>query len=62
MPELNITDDLLHRLQIVAEKDYEGASIDQTLDRLLREHQEFVMLEAAAALERNAAKQSGHNY
>ena len=45
-----IPDDLLERLQIVAEKDYGGATLEETLDRLLREHQEYVMLEAAGEL------------
>ena len=39
--------DLLARLATVAENDYQGASVEQALDRLLREHQEYVMLEAA---------------
>jgi 3alpha(or 20beta)-hydroxysteroid dehydrogenase len=47
MPEIQVSDDLLARLATVAENDYQGASVEQALDRLLREHQEYVMLEAA---------------
>lgn len=58
MPDLTVSEDILHRLSTVAENDYEGATTDETLDRLLREHQEYVMLEAASAAERNATKKS----
>jgi hypothetical protein len=46
---MNISDELLARLRVVADRDHGGASLEETLDRLLREHQEHVMLEAAAA-------------
>jgi hypothetical protein len=52
MPEIQLPEDLLARLTTVAEHDYRGASLEQTLDRLLREHQEYVMLEAAGELGR----------
>ena len=52
MPEIQVSDQLLSRLTTVAENDYEGASVEQALDRLLREHQEYVMLEAAGELGR----------
>ena len=52
MPEIQVSDELLTRLTTVAENDYDGASVEQTLDRLLREHQEYVMLEAAGELGR----------
>ena len=51
--------ELLQRLQIAAEKDYEGATLDDALDRLLREHQECMVTEAASELERNAARLAG---
>jgi 3alpha(or 20beta)-hydroxysteroid dehydrogenase len=50
MPEIDISADLLSRLQTVAEKDYHGASLADTLDRLLREHQEYVVIEAVGEL------------
>jgi hypothetical protein len=53
MSQIEISPDLLARLNTVAEKDYNGATIEQTLDRLLREHQEHVMLGAAAQLAQN---------
>jgi rRNA-processing protein FCF1 len=53
---IEISEELLQRLQIVAEKDYEGVTLDDALDRLLREHQEYVVIEAASELERNAAR------
>ncbi len=52
MPEIQLSDELLSRLTTVAENDYAGASVDEALDRLLREHQEYVMLEAAGELGR----------
>jgi hypothetical protein len=58
MPALEISEGVLNRLQTVAEKDYEGTTLQQTLDRLLREHQEYVVIEAANLLERNSAKQA----
>ncbi len=56
MPEIEISDDLLSRLRTVADKSYGGASLEDTLDRLLREHQEYVMLEAAGELRENAER------
>jgi hypothetical protein len=56
MPQIEISPDLLARLNTIAEKDYERATIEQTLDRLLHEHQEHVMLGAAAQLARNEAE------
>jgi hypothetical protein len=50
MAGTEIPDELLSRLKRVAEHDYGGASLEETLDRLLREHQEHVMLGAAAEL------------
>jgi 3alpha(or 20beta)-hydroxysteroid dehydrogenase len=52
MPEIQISDELLARLTTVATNDYGGASVEQAVDRLLREHQEYVMLEAAGELGR----------
>ena len=52
MPQIDVASDLLTRLNTVAEKDYQGASLEQTLDRLLREHQEHVALAAVAELAR----------
>ena len=60
MPGTDIPENLLARLRTVAEKDYGGASLEETLDRLLREHQEYVMLEAAGELRENAEKAAGH--
>ncbi len=37
----------------MADNDYGGVSLEEALDRLLREHQEHVMLEAAAANREN---------
>ena len=54
MPELEISAELLERLTTVAEHDYEGASVEEALDRLLREHQEYVMIEAAAEIRKRA--------
>jgi transcriptional antiterminator Rof (Rho-off) len=56
MPEIDISADLLSRLQTIAEKDYGGVSIADALDRLLREHQEYVMIEAAGELRENAER------
>jgi hypothetical protein len=55
MPQIDISTDLLTRLNTVVEKDYQGASLEQALDRLPREHQEHVVLEAAAELLENAS-------
>jgi len=55
MPHLEISADLLARLTTVAEKDYHGIPVPEALDRLLREHQEYVMLGAAGELGRNTA-------
>ena len=59
MSSIEISEELLQRLQTVAEKDYEGATLDDALDRLLREHQEYVVIEAASLLERNATREAG---
>ena len=56
MPEIDISADLLSRLRTIAEKDYGGVSISDALDRLLREHQEYVMIEAAGELRENAER------
>ena len=56
MAQIEISEELLSRLRTVADKDYHGASLDDTLDRLLREHQEYVMLEAAGELRENAER------
>ena len=56
MPEIDIPADLLSRLQTIAEKDYGGVSIADALDRMLREHQEYVMIEAAGELRENAER------
>ena len=58
MAEIEISDELMSRLKTVGEKDYQGATLEQTLDRLLHEHQEYVMLEAAAELGENASRQA----
>jgi hypothetical protein len=50
---VNISEDLLARLRDVADKDYGGVSLEEALDRLLREHQEHVILAAAAANREN---------
>jgi hypothetical protein len=54
VPSIEVPAELLERLRTVADHDYEGASTEQALDRLLREHQEYVMLEAAGELYRRA--------
>ncbi len=59
MPELEISAELLSRLKTVADKDFHGVTVEEALDRLLREHQEYVMLEAASELGRNATRQAG---
>jgi hypothetical protein len=56
MPQIEISDDLLARLRIIADKGFGGASLEDALDRLLREHQEYVMLEAAGELRENATR------
>ena len=56
MPQIDIPADLLTRLQTIAEKDYGGASVEDALDRLLREHQEYVMIEAAGELRENSER------
>ena len=56
MPEIDIPADLLSRLQTVAEKDYGGVGVADALDRLLREHQEYVMIEAAGELRENSER------
>jgi hypothetical protein len=56
MPEIDIPADLLSRLQTVAEKDYGGVPVTDALDRLLREHQEYVMIEAAGELRENSER------
>ncbi len=56
MPAIEISADLLSRLQTIAQKDYEGVSVEDALDRLLREHQEYVMIEAAGKLRENAER------
>ena len=61
MPDIQISEALLSRLNTVAEHDYHGASLEETLDHLLREHQEYVMLEAAGELRENAERAAhGH--
>ncbi len=59
MPAIEISADLLSRLQTIAQKDYEGVSVEDALDRLLREHQEYVMIEAAGELRENATRTTG---
>jgi hypothetical protein len=56
MPEIQLSDDVLSRLRMIAEKDYGGVSVEDALDRLLREHQEYVMIEAAGELRENAER------
>jgi hypothetical protein len=56
MPAIEISADLLSRLQTIAQKDYEGVSVEDALDRLLREHQEYVMIEAAGKLRENTER------
>jgi hypothetical protein len=50
---VNTSEDLLARLRTVADIDYGGVSLEETLDRLLREHQEYVRLKAAATNREN---------
>ena len=52
MPDIQVSEAILSRLNTLAEHDYHGATLEQTLDHLLREHQEYVMLEAAGELAR----------
>jgi hypothetical protein len=61
MPEIEISTDLLSRLQVIADKDYGGVSVEDALDRLLREHQEYVMIEAAGELRENAERTTEAN-
>jgi hypothetical protein len=61
MSSTEIPEPLLERLRTVAEHDYGGASMEETLDRLLREHQEYVMLEAAAELRERATGERDHH-
>jgi hypothetical protein len=56
MPEIDISADLLSRLETVAENDYGGVPVADALDRLLREHQEYVMIEAAGKLRENTER------
>ena len=56
MPELQLSADLLSRLRTIAEKDYGGVSMEEAVDRLLREHQEYVMIEAAGKLRENTER------
>jgi hypothetical protein len=56
MPAIEISADLLSRLKTIAQKDYEGVSVEDALDRLLREHQEYVMIEAAGKLRENTER------
>ena len=56
MPEIQVSDDVLSRLQTIAGKDYGGVSVEDALDRLLREHQEYVMIEAAGKLRENTER------
>jgi hypothetical protein len=61
MPELQVSADVLSRLQTIAEKDYGGVPVEEAVDRLLREHQEYVMIEAAGKLRENAERTTdGH--
>jgi hypothetical protein len=59
MAATEIPDELLSRLKTVAEHDYGGVTLEETLDRLLREHQEHVMLGAAGEF-RERATGEGH--
>ena len=56
MPEIEIPAELLSRLRTVADSDYDGAPLPETLDRLMREHQEYVMIEAAGELRENSER------
>ena len=56
MPEIELSDNVLSRLRTIAEKDYGGVSAEDALDRLLREHQEYVMIEAAGELRENTTR------
>jgi hypothetical protein len=53
MPQIHVSDQLLERLTRLAEHDYRGITLEQALQRLLSEHQEYVVLEAAGDLTRN---------
>jgi hypothetical protein len=56
MPEIGVSDDVLSRLRTIAEKDYGGVPLEEALDRLLREHQEYLMIEAAGELRENTTR------
>ena len=54
MPQIQVSDQLLDRLTRLAEHDYQGVTVEQALERLLSEHQEYVVLEAAGDARRRA--------
>jgi hypothetical protein len=56
MPEIQLSADVLSRLRTIAERDYGGVSMEEAVDRLLREHQEYVMIEAAGELRENTER------
>jgi hypothetical protein len=59
MPQIQVSDHLLERLTRLAAHDYRGATLEQALERLLSEHQEYVVLEAAGDARRKAEGSSG---
>lgn len=59
MPNIDLPDDLHDRLRTVADRDYGGASLAETLGRLLAEHQEHLVLAAAAETRQNAEEPAG---
>jgi hypothetical protein len=60
MAGMDIPEDLLARLKTIADHDYGGVSLEEALDRLLREHQEYVMLEAAGELRERSTGEGRH--
>jgi hypothetical protein len=58
MAQIQISEQLLDRLVRLAEHDYQGVTVEEALERLLSEHQEHVVLEAAADARRRAEESS----
>jgi CO dehydrogenase/acetyl-CoA synthase beta subunit len=58
MSNIDLPDDLHDRLRTVADRDYGGASLAETFEHLLAEHQEHVVVTAAAETRENAEEQA----
>jgi hypothetical protein len=58
MPQIHVSEPLFQRLTRLAEHDYRGATLEEALERLLSEHQEHVVLEAAGDARRKAEGES----